>query len=475
MKTVVIGAGSAGLAATYSLIKSQPNVEVCDASDSVGGLAKSIRLWNQTVDLGPHRFFSRNKRVNQLWLEVVNVDYSMINRLTRVFYGQRFYNYPLRALETLSKLGPTEAGRCLLSYLWERLSPAMEDSTLENWVCRRFGRRLHETFFKNYSEKLWGIPCEEIDSDFAAQRIRQFSLGEAIRSVFCRSRNHLHRTMVEKFAYPNGGTGMVYTRMAKAIEYHGGRIFLNSPVEAVNIENNQVKGIRLRDGTVREYDQVVSTMPLTALVRAMPEAPLEVREAAKGLTFRNTIIVYLEIARGKLFPDQWVYIHSPELQVGRVTNFRNWSRHLYGDSANTILALEYWCNGGEGLWLWDDARLVELGAKEIVNTGLVGSPDLIKNGAVYRIPKCYPLYRVGYKRLLKPIQEYLSGIKGLQIIGRYGSFKYNNQDHSILMGLLAADNILKGTNHDLWAVNSDYDTYQEGYKITETGLVPEGA
>jgi protoporphyrinogen oxidase len=475
MKMAVIGAGPAGLTAAYGTSASQASVDVYEASDGVGGLAKSIPLWGQTVDLGPHRFFSCNKRVNQFWLEVVGRDYTMVNRLTRILYRRKFFRYPLRPLETLAKLGSVEGIRCLASHARERFRPTPQNGTFENWICRCFGQRLFEIFFKSYSEKLWGIPCDEVDANFAAQRIRQFSLGAAVKSALGLNKNSLHRTLADQFAYPNGGTGMVYERMAKRILENGGRIFLKSPVETVLTEKNRVKGIRLPDGTVRDYDRVISTMPLTALVRRMPETPSQVLEASRNLTFRNTIIVYLEIAKSDVFRDNWIYIHSPELRAGRVTNFRNWSPELHGDSPNTVLAMEYWCNegDGEGLWLWDDAGLVDLATREIVSTGLVKSMDLINNGAVYRIPKCYPVYRVGYKRWLKPIQEYLSGVQGLQVIGRYGAFKYNNQDHSILMGLLAADNILKNAGNDLWAVNSDYDNYQEGYLITETGLTRE--
>jgi protoporphyrinogen oxidase len=473
MKVAVIGSGPAGLTCVVALCRAHCGVDVYEASEATGGLARSVRLWNQTVDFGPHRFLSRNKRVNRFWLEIVGRDYAMVSRLTRVLYGSQFFHYPLRPAETLIKLGPLEAARCILSHTSERFHAKPGDGGFESWVCRRFGRRLFETFFKSYNEKLWGIPCAEVDADFAAQRIRQFSIGAAIKGALWRKKSLLHRTLVDQFAYPEGGTGMVYERMANQIEKRGGRIFLNTPVEAVITEHSHVTGIRLKDGAVCKYDHVVSTMPLTALVRCLPEAPQAVRAAARQLTFRSTILVYLEIADSNVFPDQWIYLHSPELQAGRVTNFRNWSPTLYGDSPNTILALEYWCNEGEGLWLWDDSKLVELAAQEIVSTGLVKQMNLIKNGEVYRIPKSYPVYRRGYKDLLKPIQEYLSGIKGLQVIGRYGAFKYNNQDHSILMGLLAADNILKNAGNDLWAVNSDYDNYQEGYRITETGLVRE--
>jgi protoporphyrinogen oxidase len=471
MRIAIIGAGPAGLTAAYCLSKFHANVDVYETADTVGGLARSLQLWNQTVDLGPHRFFSRDKRVNELWLEVVQGDYCMVKRLTRILYKGKFYSYPLRTTETLVNLGPMEASKCLASYAREHLLKRPQNGTFEAWVCSRFGRRMFEIFFKTYSEKLWGIRCDDLDADFAAQRIKQFSLSEAIKNALSIKTNMEHRTLADEFAYPSGGTGMVYRRMESAVLKNGGRIFLKKPVRQVMNESGHVRGIELSDGTVHQYDQVISSMPLTTLVSRIKNAPSAVVEASRELSFRNTILVYLEIAANDLCQDNWIYIHSPELHTGRITNFRNWAPQLYGESQNTILSLEYWCNENDVFWNKSDDELLKLARRELELTHLVRNELQIRRGTVYRIPKCYPIYRRGYKSLLQPIQDYLAGIKGLQVIGRYGSFKYNNQDHSILMGILAAENSLSKASHNLWNVNSDYDTYQEGWTITETGLV----
>jgi protoporphyrinogen oxidase len=502
MKTAIIGGGPAGLTSAYVLTQAGMPTELYEAGGAVGGMARSIRWQGQTVDLGPHRFFSCDQRVNQLWLDVVQRDYVMVRRLTRILYRGDFYHYPLQPLDALAKLGPLEAVRCVASYASEQLRPTPPNGAFENWVCNRFGRRLFEIFFQTYSEKLWGIACGELDADFAAQRIKQFSLSAALKSAFFGNHSQ-HRTLVDEFAYPTGGTGMVYERMAGAVRARGGAIYLETPVQRILTERNTVKGIELKDGSVRKCDHVISTMPLTLLVERLAKAPPSILEAARQLSFRNTVLVYLEVAGRQICPDQWIYVHSPELRTGRITNFRNWSPQLCGGSPNTILSLEYWCGGkrpgqnpksgfanhsdrsdmdggqcrnnapdDDDLWNWTDERLIALARAELLATTLVNDQSHILNGMVYRIPRCYPVYRYGYKDLLRPIGEYLSGIEGLQVIGRYGAFKYNNQDHSILMGILAAENLLKNAGADLWNVNADYDTYQEGWQVTKTGLVP---
>ena len=470
MKVCIIGAGPAGLTCAYQLTKAGIETDVFEASGSVGGLAKSIELWNQRVDLGPHRFFSQDARVNKLWLEVVGTDYSMVDRLTRILYNNKLYRYPIQPFDVVSKLGLNETSRCLLSYTYESLSPSQSsEETFESWVVKRFGRRLFEIFFKTYSEKLWGIPCDDLDADFAAQRIKKFSLYEAIKSTLMLNKPSKHKTLVEKFAYPNGGSGTVYERMAAYISENGGNIHLNTPVNRVININDEVSGLELNNGEIKNYDHIVSTMPLTLLLLRMNGVNDNVIKSAKSLGFRNTILVYLQIQNDNLFPDNWIYVHSPSLKLGRITNFRNWSPDLYGEEKSSILALEYWCNDGDELWSMDDSKLIELGTKEIVETGLANRKE-VTQGHIVKIHRCYPVYKKGYKDLLLPIMEYLDRVQNLTVIGRYGSFKYNNQDHSILMGILAAENIASNAKNDLWTVNTDYE-YQESALISETGLV----
>ncbi len=468
-KVAVIGAGPAGITAAYELAKLGVEVDLYEASDSVGGLSKSIKLWNQTVDIGPHRFFSNDTRVNKIWLEVVGRDYKMVNRLTRVYYKRKFFFYPVKLFNALKNLGLIEATQSAFSFFKEKIIPTKDKGTFETWVTQRFGKRLYEIFFKAYTEKLWGIKCTDLDSDFAAQRIKKLSLWEAFKSAILKGSSKKHKTLVDVFAYPIHGTGMIYIRMAEYIKSKGGNVFLKTPIEKIITENKTAKAIQLADGTVKDYDVVVSSMPLTLMVSRLPDVPQNIIDNCKQLKFRNTILVYLNVNGTDLFPDNWLYINSDDVKTGRITNFRNWVPQLYGNEKTSILVMEYWCYDEDEIWKEDNGKLIELAKQEIKITGLTKDAEIL-DGHVYRIPRCYPVYSTGYKEQLKPVEDYLKTLINVIPIGRYGSFKYNNQDHSILMGFLAAENIVKGTNHNLWEINTDYESYQEQSLITETGL-----
>lgn len=468
-KVAIIGAGPAGLTSAYVLAKSGIEVDLFESSESVGGMAKTINLWGQLVDLGPHRFFSSDPRVNKLWLEVIGHDYSMVSRLTRIYYKNTFFDYPLKAFNALFGLGIFQSIACVLSYLRIKIFPLRNESTFDTWVTNRFGEKLYKIFFKSYSEKLWGIPCHELDADFAAQRIKKLSLFEAIKSTVFGSASKLkHKTLVDEFAYPNHGAGAIYKEMALKIESMGGKIYLKTKVQSASPAiGNVSSSIKLEDGNTAFYDHVISSMPITHLVERIG-APEEIQSHAKALKFRNTILVYLQLDCSSPFPDQWIYVHSSELMTGRISNFKNWVPTITKKQAETILCLEYWCYDSDAIWSWDDSCLIDLATKEIYLTGLIPSKSVMQ-GTVVRVPKCYPVYATGYQSHLKPVEQYLSKLEGISIIGRYGAFKYNNQDHSILMGLLAADNIINGASHNLWDINTDYE-YQESCRITSTGL-----
>jgi len=469
-RVAVIGAGPAGLTAAYQLRNASAfELHVFEASSCVGGMARSLQLWGHTVDLGPHRFFSADKRLNSLWLELMERDYRMVQRQTRIFYNGRFYEYPLQVGNALRQLGPLEASRCLISYLRAQVSAQPNARSFQDWVTQRFGKRLFEHFFKSYSEKLWGIPTHELDADFAAQRIKGFSLGAAV--IHALRPKQRHATLVEQFAYPTHGTGELYARMHRAIQVAGGQVHLESPVQSVQLQDGRVSGLQVANGQVQAFDHVISSMPLTHLVERLPQLPSAIQQAAAALRFRNTVLVYLLIDSEALFPDQWLYIHSTDLGVGRITNYRNWVPELPAPDGQTVISLEYWCYTEDDAWQANDPKWGKRAEKEFRHTGLLGTHRVMAH-KVIRLPRCYPVYQLGYREHLRNISAYLQTLNGLQVIGRYGAFKYNNQDHSLLMGLLAADNLLHNSGHDLWSVNTDY-AYQERAFIRETGLVEE--
>jgi len=462
-KIIVIGGGPAGLTAAHKLTTKGNQVLLFEAGIEVGGLSRSFDLWGQKVDCGPHRFFSSDKIVNDYFKEIIKDDYTVVNRLTRIFYQNKFFYYPLQIKNVLANLSFLTMSQILFTYILQRITPIKNPITFDEWVTNRFGKKLFTIFFKNYSEKLWGIPCSKIDADFAAQRIKKLSLWEALKGAIFGNKENKHKTLVDHFAYPNNGTGMLYDRIAEQFQMAGGELRLESPVKKV-LQNPEgtVIGVELVNGQSFFADIVISTMPLTLMVKSLNNIPKEVIEACNKLYYRNTILVYLEIDSVDLFPDNWIYVHSPDVLHGRITNFRNWSAELYGDKKTTILCLEYWCFDEDTIWKQDEVEMGKLGEKELRSMKLIKSTDKVLNTHLLRIPKCYPVYEAGYTEPLGIIRNYLQTIDKLVVIGRYGSFKYNNQDHSILMGLLAARQIETNTDQDLWSINTDSEYQEKG-------------
>jgi protoporphyrinogen oxidase len=470
-KVAIIGAGPAGLTAAYELSK-DPSIKtaVYESSDRPGGMCKSLYLWDCTVDIGPHRFFSYDTRVNKLWLEVVQKNYKMVNRLTRIYYIRRFFLYPIAPFDALRKVGFWIALQCIYSYFKEKVMPIKQDGSFETWVTHRFGEKLYRMFFKTYSEKLWGMNCCDLDDDFAAQRIKKLSLIAVIVNAFNGNKT-AHKTLVDEFAYPIRGTGTIYQQMADAVVQKGGSIHYNQKIQGIVVEDSTAKGIVLNDGkTIEWFDEIISTMPITDAVSSMKGVPVAIHDKVAKLKYRNTVIVYLKIDSANLFSDNWLYIHAPELKMGRITNFRNWVPELYGDNDYTILAVEYWCYDKDALWQLTDDEFIRLATNEMKQTGLLKNSKVL-DGYVYKVAKSYPTYHKGYKEDIKPIENYLKTIKHAHFIGRYGAFKYNNQDHSILMGWMLSQNIIHEAGYDLWSVNTDYDNYQESSLITQLGLM----
>lgn len=457
---VVLGAGPAGLATAARLCELGLEPTVVEATERIGGMSGSLRLWGHTVDLGPHRFFSSDPVVVAFWHRYVRGDYVMVARQTRIYYQGRFFDYPLRAGNALRNLGPLRAIAAIASYVQARMMPERRDGSLESWVTHRFGSFLFKTFFRTYTEKLWGISCRQLDADWAAQRIQGLTLWGAVKSALTGNRGNKHKTLVDEFAYPTVGNQMFYERLRQEIEESTGRsLLMGSPAARLEIHDGRVAAVELADGKRLPADWVVSSMPITLLLRALPNVPEEVLTAASRLRFRNTILVYLLVAQPDLFPDQWLYIHDPSVLHGRITNFRNWSPSIVGDEGQSVVCLEFWCFDEDLIWCDSEESLVQRAIQEVAKVGLIDDASIIE-GRVVRIPRCYPVYERGYQEPLKVVTDYLDTIEGLVPVGRYGAFKYNNQDHSLLMGIMAAEAIASDRKPNLWHINTD-SVYQE--------------
>lgn len=469
-KTIIIGAGPAGLSCAYQLTKSNKEVavNVYEASPFIGGMSRSFDLWGQRVDLGPHRFFSKQKEINEFFTDLIKDDYTLVDRQTRIYYRNKFFDYPIKLGNVMKNLPIWVIFQVGWYYGIQMINPIKDPKNFEEWVTNKFGKKLFQIFFKNYTEKLWGIKCTEIDADWAAQRIKTLTLFGAVKAAMFGNKGNKHKTLVDQFAYPKNGTGTLYERAAERIKEKGGNVVLNKPIKRVLLDdgNKQVVGIELLDGTIEKADNIVSTMPLTLLINGFDNVPTAVTKAINELYFRNTILVYLEIDADNLFTDNWLYIHSPNVKHGRMTNFRNWCPTLNRDKKTTIICMEYWCFEQDEIWNGDEKNLIDLAEKEIYEINLIPKEVKILNSKVIKIPRCYPVYETGYQENINTVINFLKPIKGLYPIGRYGAFKYNNQDHSILMGLLAADKISDNKEVDLWAINTDTE-YQEDGKIKD--------
>ncbi len=381
-------------------------------------------------------------------------------RHTRILHEGKFYDYPLSFFNILRNFSFLNAIRALLSFCLSRLLRFDPNLNLERWFFHHFGRYLANIFFVPYSEKLWGIRASEIEADFASQRIRNVSLFDLVKTVLHLSFGSQLRTLTSKFRYPIGGSGAFYQKLADRIVLQGGEIKLNAGVKKLCFDGDVLKGVILSSGEVIPCDAIVSTMPLPSLIEALPGTTDKALESARALRFRNTILVYLHLKSRDLFKDQWVYIQSPSLKVGRITNFNNWGDAINLNAEGTVLCLEYWAFSSDSFWKAEDKEIIERAKAELKLTKLDNGSEIL-DAKVIRIEKSYPVYEIGYRDRLIHIKRELSRFSTIAAIGRYGSFKYNNQDHSIFMGLKAAD--LLGTKKlsRLWDINSDFDEYQE--------------
>ncbi|NUT36053.1 MAG: NAD(P)/FAD-dependent oxidoreductase [Hamadaea sp.] len=470
---VIVGGGPAGLTAAHQLTKAGRSVTVFEADDVVGGISRTVERDGWRFDIGGHRFFTKVGAVEHLWHEILpDGEFLLRPRMSRIYYNGVLFDYPLKAGNALRGLGVAEAVRCVASYLYAQVNPPQDQSHFEGWVAARFGWRLYSIFFKTYTEKVWGMPATELQADWAAQRIKNLSLLKAVTNALLPKRKQTDVTsLIEEFQYPKLGPGMMWERCADLVEKQGGAVAMRTSVTALHRGDEGVTAVTVRDEDGERTvptEHVVSSMPISALITAMtPAAPEHVQAAADDLRYRDFLTVALVVPEQYSFPDNWIYIHTPGVRVGRIQNYGSWSPYLVQDG-RTCLGLEYFVSVGDDLWEAADDDLVRMATDELERLNLV-QPGAVETGYVVRMPKAYPVYDERYQRNVDVIRDWLAqAVPNVHPVGRNGMHRYNNQDHSMMTAMLTAENILTGAGHDIWAVNVE-EEYHEQKGAPRTG------
>jgi len=468
----IVGAGPAGLGAALELTaRGITNILIIDKNVSIGGLSRTDVFNGVRFSLGPHRFFTKNKEVNKIWHDTLGKDFKSVSRLTRIFYKKRYFNYPIKPLDVLVKLGPIESLQVIFSFIASQGHRRYQAATFEDWIIQKFGYKLYKIFFKTYTEKIWGIPCNQIGVGWAAQRIKGLDALSVIKNYLLGGKNNKIKTLVEQFNYPVLGAGQMYEVMCNNIVSRGAELMLASKVVSFNREGDMIKSIDIIQSDSRKINiaarQFFSSTPLLHFFRMLdPPVSLLIHNAAEMLKYRDHITVNLLIAAQGLFPDQWIYVHSADVQMARVTNHNNFSKAMVGSEHKTALSVEYFVYIGEGLWNETNESLIDLAVNELDKMGLI-KKTTVENAWVVRETEAYPLYYIGFQEYYNILKSSINQFKNIYSIGRAGMHKYNNQDHSLMSGILAARNYLKlpGSPYVLWDINIDAE-YQEGAQRT---------
>jgi protoporphyrinogen oxidase len=459
---LIIGAGPAGLTAAWEAEKHGIKTLIIEGDKEIGGISRTVERNGWRFDIGGHRFFTKVDEVYQIWDEILDEeDFLLRPRMSRIYYKNKFYDYPLKASNALLNLGIIEAVRCVLSYFYVRVFPPKNQDNFEDWVAARFGWRLYNIFFKTYTEKVWGVDARKIGSDWASQRIKNLSLMKAILNAFQINKSgEIITTLIDKFKYPKYGPGMMWETAYKKLEEKNHKILLSSKVVEINKENDTYK-VKIDSGEVFEAKNILSSMPLAHLPKTIKPIPNNnVLESGQNLKFRDFLSVALVIDEKDAFPDNWIYIHDPGVKVGRVQNYGSWSPYLVKEG-KTCLGLEYFVNIGDELWSMEDEKLIDLGIKELEKLSLIKTNSTLE-GYVVRMPKAYPVYDLDYSKNIDTIEKWLSNDhKNIYPIGRNGMHRYNNQDHSMMTAVLSVRNIILGEKNNIWKVNVEEDYHEE--------------
>jgi protoporphyrinogen oxidase len=518
-RAVIVGAGPAGLTAAYELL-TRTNIKpvVLEMTDSLGGLSRTVEYKGNRIDIGGHRFFSKSDRVMQWWLDMLPLQKTDDDRLaicyqgkqrewpteapgldpeetdrvmlvrprkSRIYYRRKLLDYPLALnANTILNLGVLRTIRFAASYARARAFPIAEENSLEDFLINRFGRQLYRSFFKSYTEKVWGVPCCQMSAAWGSQRIKGLSVGKAVLHALGKpfktggdlAQKGVETSLVEKFLYPKYGPGQMWETCAERILEMGGEVHTDVQVERLLTEGNHIRavvGTDRRTGESRTYggDHFFSTMPIRDLVAAIrQDVPQEISEISHGLVYRDFIIVGLLVNKltfrdrkrgtGSLLQDNWIYIQEPDVRVGRLQIFNNWSPYMVADPEKTWLGLEYFCNQNDGLWMRTDREMAELAVDELTLLGMT-HPKEVLDWTVIRMPKAYPAYLGSYGRF-DELRKWLDRYENLFLLGRNGMHRYNNQDHSMLTAMVAVDNISTGRTDksNIWDVNTEQDYHE---------------
>jgi protoporphyrinogen oxidase len=480
-RIVIIGAGPAGLTAAFALQQNGMSSTVVEAGDQVGGISRTVERDGWRFDIGGHRFFTKVPAVEELWHEILaDEDFLMRPRKSRIYYEGKYFDYPLKAGSTLKALGPIEAARCVASYARAKVRPPKDQSNYENWLVARFGWRLYSMFFKTYTEKVWGVPVSEMPADWAAQRVKGLSLGNAIVNMLMPKRNQKEITsLIEEFQYPKYGPGMMWEVCRDKVVAAGTKVHMNAPVVQIKRKGGRAVAVVTEDETRARTEhactEVISSMPISELIEVMdPPAPPEVKAAGDDLRYRDFFTVALVVPSAKVsWTDNWIYIHDATVRTMRIQNFGSWSPYLVKEGRN-VLGLEYTAFQNDRAWTTPDEELIEEGRKELAYLGLVAYED-VEKGYVVRQPKAYPIYDDRYTANVDVIRGWLaSEATNVHPVGRNGMFRYNNQDHSMYTALLTVENITDGTSHDVWSVNVEEDYHEESAGSKPAGSLGTG-
>lgn len=462
MKNIIIGAGPAGLACAYTLSKSNIPSLVVEKESECGGLCRTLNYQGYLFDIGGHRFITKSKEIAQLWHDILNEDLLRVKRVSKIYYSNRYFDYPLSFVNTFWNLGAIESFLCIASYFnYKYLQPHSKD-TFEDWITHHFGKRLFNIFFKSYTEKVWGVNCQNISSDWAKQRIMGLSLKVAIQNAFLKSKKAPAKTLKEEFFYPRYGCGHFYQKIQDIISDTGSHFIFNKAVSSIKHNNRKITSIKILDqvnGDMKEFsvDYLFSSIPLPLFVMSLnPLPPKHVITAAQNLKFRSLLTVNMIFDKRHITPDQWLYIHSPDIKLARIQNYKNWSSDMVPDLKKTSLGLEYFCNAEDQFWNTSDIDIIRHAKEELDKMGIVASHYLV-TAFVRRYANAYPIYTLHYQKSINTIRNYLSQFSNVQTLGRAGLFRYDNSDHAMLTGINAANNFMGNASCSLWDINPDDD------------------